>query len=360
MQEGKILYSILEKISGGNPLTVEDTAFILGLRQPHDIETLFSAARSLRQRYFGNTVFLYGFLYTSTYCRNNCTFCYYRSDNILSPRYRYRKEENEILEAAVRLMESGVHLIDLTMGEDPLLFHDDKQGFAPLIRLVKQVKAATRLPVMVSPGVVPDNVLEELYSAGASWFACYQETHNRNLYGQLRPGQDYDARLNTKNLAHASGLLTEEGILLGVGETAADIAHSFDVMQKIEADQLRAMNFVPQPGTPMANQPPPESLKELLVIALLRLVFPDRLIPATLDVEGLAGLKRRLQAGANVVTSIVPPQHGLAGVAQSSLDIDDARRTAENVLAVLEQSGLQPASQDSYLDWLEKRKGTLP
>ena len=106
----------------------------------------------------------------------------------------------------------------------------------------------------------------------------------------------------------------------------------------------------------MENRPPPAPLRELLIIALFRLVFPGKLIPATLDVEGLDGLERRLQAGANVVTSIVPPLQGLAGVAQSALDIDDARRTVTSVLPVLEKCGLRTAEPEEYTAWIKKHR----
>ena len=75
----------------------------------------------------------------------------------------------------------------------------------------------------------------------------------------------------------------------------------------------------------------------------MRLAMPDRLIPASLDVDGIAGLERRLQAGANVVTSIVPPTVGLAGVSQAELDIDEGYRTVHGVLPHLERLGLRPA-----------------
>ncbi len=336
---GTKLISILDKAEKGGRLTKDEITFILELRQKDQIDALFNMACTLRHQYFGNKILLYGFLYISTYCRNNCNFCYYRSSNHDSR--RYRKEEADIIKAAVDLARSGVHLIDLTMGEDPQFFNDKAHGFEPFIRLVKRIKAAVNLPIMVSPGVVPEYVLEQLAKAGADWFACYQETHDRELFKKLRPGQDYDTRLNTKRLARKYGLSIEEGILVGVGETAADIANTIEMMRILDADQVRAMNFVPQENTPMANFPQPDPLKELLIIALMRLVFPGKFIPATLDVEGLAGLKRRLEAGANVVTSIVPPQQGLAGVARSFLDIDNARRTVGSVLPVLEYFGLE-------------------
>jgi methylornithine synthase len=96
--------------------------------------------------------------------------------------------------------------------------------------------------------------------------------------------------------------------------------------------------------------------RELAAIAVLRLALPDRLIPASLDVAGLDGLERRLAAGANVVTSLIPPGQGLAGVAQSALDIEEGRRTVKEVREVLERCALAPASREEYLDWLEARK----
>jgi len=80
------------------------------------------------------------------------------------------------------------------------------------------------------------------------------------------------------------------------------------------------------------------------------------LIPATLDVEGLTGLQSRMEAGANVVTSLVPPGFGLAGVAQNSLDIADARRTIASIAPELEKLGLQAASLEDYSAWIEDRR----
>jgi methylornithine synthase len=236
------------------------------------------------------------------------------------------------------------------------LFNSDGSGFDRLVELVRVVRHATGVPIMVSPGVIPEDVLPRLVKAGADWYACYQETHQGQLFDQLRPGQDFSLRLETKHKAHGIGMLIEEGLLCGVGETPFDVARSLNVMQQIDADQMRVMKFVPQPGTPMERRNPPDSLKEMKIIAVMRLVFPDRLIPASLDVDGLDGLKQRLEAGANVVTSIVPPGSGLTGVAQHFLDIEDGRRTIASVLNVLNDCALRPASKYDYLSWIKNRQ----
>lgn len=351
------LETILSRALQEEKLSPEDMVFLLSLNNTDQINKLFATAKSLRQHHFGNKIFIYGFIYTSTYCRNDCNFCFFRRSN--SESQRYRKAKPEIVSAARHLADSGVHLIDLTMGEDPTLFNGSGAGFDRLIDLVESVKQATGLPIMVSPGVIPASVLSRLVKAGAYWYACYQETHNRSLFHQLRPGQNYELRLETKRNAHNSGLLIEEGLLCGVGETPADIAQSIAGMQEMSADQVRVMNFVPQPGTPMEKRLPPDPQQEATIIAVMRLALPDRLIPASLDVEGLIGLERRLDAGANVVTSIVPPGQGLAGVAQHSLDIEEGRRTIASVLKVLETAGLQSAGIEDYLTWVTGRQGPI-
>jgi len=349
------LDNIISKALREEKLSTEEIVFLLRLNKVDQMDKLFAAAKSLRERYFSNKIFMYGFIYTSTYCRNDCSFCFFRRSN--SESQRYRKAKHEIIATASRLADSGVHLIDLTMGEDPALFNGSGAGFDRLVDLIKSVKKAAGLPIMVSPGVVPESVLGRMIEAGARWYACYQETHTRWLFNQLRPGQNYDLRLETKRKARDLGLLIEEGLLCGVGETPEDLAHSMSVMQALNADQVRVMNFVPQPGTPMEKNNSPDPQKEALIISVMRLVFPDRLIPATLDVDGLSGLKKRLDAGANVVTSIIPRGHGLAGVAQHSLDIEAGRRTNTSVLEVLQTAGLQSAKTEEYLAWINERQG---
>ena len=345
---------ILDKAHKEVPLTKKDIIFLLSLNDHTEIAKVFQMACKLRERYFGNKVFLYGFVYFSTYCRNDCAFCFYRKSN--KSTLRYRKEEAEILEMASCLKESGVHLLDLTMGEDPEFFSGSHQGFEDLVKIVQNVKKNTGLPVMVSPGVVPDEIVSQFKRIGVDWYACYQETHNRQLFAKMRLGQSYDERLQKKILARKRGLLIEEGIMTGIGESPEDVAHSLEIMKNIQADQVRVMSFVPQKGTPLEQSSSPRNLRELLIIAIMRLILPDRLIPGSLDIDGIKGLEERLNAGANVVTSIIPPKVGLAGVSQSTLDIEEGKRTVAGILPVLNKCGLVPASKNNCLSWIEHRK----
>lgn len=345
---------ILEKTSGEIALDREDLLFLLRVSEENDLAKVFETARFLRTRYFKDKVFIYGFVYFSTYCRNECAFCLYRKSN--KSLTRYRKTDLEIMKTALSLADSGVHLLDLTMGEDPYYFDNKKSGFAHLIRTVEIIKKSTNIPIMISAGVVPNEILQEFVEAGVDWYATYQETHNPDLFRKLRLGQSYKERMQRKMVARQMGLLLEEGLLTGVGDTDEDLVNSLEEVKNLKADQIRVMSFVPQKDTPMQDFPTVSRLRELLIIAVMRLVFPDRLIPASLDVDGLNGLAERLNAGANVVTSIIPPRSGLAGVSNHSLDIEDGNRTVKKIIPVLEQSGLVIASREDYAEWILQRK----
>ncbi len=341
---------VLACLDAGELPVPRDLAALISVRGG-DQARLFSLAGQARDRNFGRSVFLYGFLYLSTHCRNNCAFCHFRRDNTALE--RYRKDAADVLGAARCLAEDGVHLLDLTLGEDPHFLRPE--GMRELHSLVRSVKRETGLPLMLSPGLLTEEQLVLAAAAGADWYACYQETHNTDLFARLRLDQDYAARLQAKNQAVSAGMLAEEGILTGAGASPDDIAASILHMAGAPLAQVRAMRYVPHPATlPTADESEGHE-QELNAIAVMRLCMPDRLIPASLDVDGLRGLAVRLAAGANVVTSIIPSGFGLSGVA-SERDIGTALRDVAAVRSSLESLGHAVADQDAYKIWTEERK----
>ena len=77
-------------------------------------------------------------------------------------------------------------------------------------------------------------------------------------------------------------------------------------------------------------------------------------IPASLDVDGISGLKDRINAGANLITSIIPPRSGFMGVAHNTMDVDEGGRTVEEAASILNGMGLRIATTDEYKEFLEK------
>lgn len=341
----------------GHTLNREDLISLIAPANQEQRDKIQAAARKMRQLHTGDIIYTSGFVYFSTWCRNDCHFCGYRLSSKTAR--RYRKTPEEVLEAARLLARQGVNNIDLTLGEDPAI---DRPEFSDqLARLISEVKQDTGLPVMISPGVIKPEILHKFRQAGADFYACYQETYNRELFNSLRQGQCFDTRLGIKTEALKAGFLVEEGVLCGVGETVADLADSILGMIALGAQQVRAMGFVPpaealaEGGDHWTPSPSPgeSRLREVDMIAALRLARPNCLIPASLDVEGLGGLKVRLEAGANLITSLVPADLALSGVAQASLDIDNQARSIEGIRPVVEELGLRLATPAQYQNWID-------
>jgi methylornithine synthase len=342
--------SILDKASEGRGISREEIEKLLSINDPDSLNDLMETAYYVKNKSFGDKVFTYGFVYFSTFCRNNCSFCYYRRSNGID---RYRKSAEEIVMLSGDLQDNGVNLVDLTMGEDTEMHAENCKE---LIDIVKKVNSAVSIPIMLSPGAVTESVFPHFREAGADWFACYQETHNRELFGKRRLGQNYDHRFNQRDWARWNGMFAEDGIMVGIGETVKDITESIVQMGGQGCEQIRVMTFVPQEGTPMGSSVRKTREDELKVMAVMRLAHPNKLIPASLDVEGIEGLIPRIKAGANIVTSIVPPYMDLAGVAQKELDINNGMRSIDHVIDVLEKNGCKIGSNNEYQDLLKKIK----
>lgn len=335
------LDSFGEKIIEGFQLSDDDLRALLSLESEEDLEKLYYAAQKIRNHYFGNRVFLNCFIYFSTHCKNQCAFCYYNCKNEIN---RYRLTREEIHETCKALKGAGFHMIDLTMGEDPY-YYEDPDRFIELVQIVKEELG---LPIMISPGVMDNATLLKAREKGANFFALYQETYDTELYQRLRVGQSFEGRVNARRFAKEQGYCVEDGILTGVGNDIESTILSLRGMKTNNPDMVRVMTFLPQEGTPLSGFRVASSLSELKIISILRLMFPKCLIPASLDLEGIDGMVDRLNAGANIVTSILPSDSRLEGVANYDRDLEERDRDIKSVIKRLESMGMEPAQQDEF------------
>ena len=341
------LDTVADSIIRGRKLTDDNLRELLSLREEEDIQKLNYVARKVRDHFFGNKVFLYSFVYFSTHCKNNCAFCYYNKCNDIQ---RYRLNMDEIRSIARAVKNENIHMVDLTMGEDPY-FHNEPERFVDVVRAVKE---ETGLPIMISPGVMDDRTLAKLHENGANFLALYQETHDKDLYRKLRVGQSFEERLHAREFARDIGYCVEDGILTGVGNDIESTIRSLRGMKNGHPDMVRVMTFVPQEGTPLEKVSQISSLSELKIISVLRLMFPEKLIPASLDLEGIDGMVHRLNAGANVVTSIISSDSSLEGVVNYDRELEERDRDSKSVIKRLRTMGMEPASQEEFNRIIDK------
>ncbi|OKY77551.1 MAG: (2R3R)-3-methylornithine synthase involved in pyrrolysine biosynthesis PylB [Candidatus Methanohalarchaeum thermophilum] len=320
----------------------EDIKRLLSIQEDEEKKKILETASKVREKFFSNKVFLYGFVYFSTVCRNNCNFCYYRKTNELPN--RYRKDKKEIFEISKSLIEEGVNLIDITSGQDPYY----EKNFGELLNIIEELSTLNR-PIMVSPGVKNKDQIQKIHEKGADWYAIYQETHDLNLYKELRPNQSFKARKRVRKEAREAGLLAEDGLLYNLGEDTDSLARTIYQMSQEDVAQVRCMEYVRHDGVPL---PEVKKRDPKLIIALLRLTNPRKLVPASLDIRGLDGISEKIRAGANVVTSIIPPDFSLSGVANHEYGIEDGERSPSQVKSYLEENGFRAARTQELVDYI--------
>src|ERR1700746_3193225 len=79
-------------------------------------QRLFAAARHARRTAFGDRVVVRGLMEVTNLCRVNCEFCPMRRDNTRRNTI-FELSEEQILETAARIKESGINIVFLQAGE---------------------------------------------------------------------------------------------------------------------------------------------------------------------------------------------------------------------------------------------------
>ncbi len=159
-----MISEIISKAEKGYPIGSREVHELMSIKDKGQLEDLYAAARRVRNRVFGKKIYTYGFVYFSTHCKNNCTFCYYRRSNTGID--RYRKSVEEIVELSGNLQDAGINLSDLTMGEDPEMYAN---GYEKLLDIIHAVKHDVGISVMASPGALPSDMFPAVSRSPARW-----------------------------------------------------------------------------------------------------------------------------------------------------------------------------------------------
>ena len=102
---------------------------------------LWAEAARLRKKYWGNDVFLRGIVEFSNRCGQNCLYCGLRREN--SDIERYRLDMETIFDAARAVRDLGFGTVVLQAGEDAAGRPEDMAGL--IVRLKKKLGLAVTL-----------------------------------------------------------------------------------------------------------------------------------------------------------------------------------------------------------------------
>ena len=240
----------------------------------------------------------------SNYCKNDCIYCGIRRSNQNAERYRLSEEE--ILSCCESGYALGFRTFVLQGGEDGY-YTDDL-----LEDLLHKIKAAyPDCAITLSLGERSRESYERLYTAGADRYLLRHETANEAHYGKLHP-----AEMSLKNRKQCLYTLKEIGYQVGCGimvgspyQTIDNLVEDLTFMKALNPHMVGIGPFIPQKDTPFGEMEPGSLEMTLFLLAIIRLMLPKVLLPATTALGTIHSRGRELGilAGGNVVMPNLSP-----------------------------------------------------
>lgn len=284
LNEISLQKEIIQKSKEAKGLSLSESAALLNINDKETLIELFSTAKEVKEKIYGNRLVLFAPLYLTNLCVNNCLYCAFRKDNKELKRKTLSIEE--IKEETEFLVSQGHKRILLVCGEHPKKASMKFIGEA--IKTIYDVKIKNgnirRLNVNTAPLSIEN--FKTLKSFGIGTYQCFQETYHYETYLKMHPEgpkHDYSWRLFAMDRALQAGI-DDVGIgaLFGLTdwkfETLALLSHAFNLDQRfgIGPHTISVPRLEPAFNAPVSQKPPyaVDDLSFKKIIAVLRLAVP--------------------------------------------------------------------------------------
>lgn len=296
------LKETVDKIKEQKNVTLEQLQYILTCEE--EIDYLYETARSVADSIYGKQIFKRGLIEFTNYCKNDCYYCGIRRSNLEANRYRLDKET--ILACCENGYRLGYRTFVLQGGED---------GYYSDERIVDIVQAIhTSYPdcaITLSIGEKDKESYRRYFEAGATRYLLRHETADSKHYAMLHPQElSHDHRIRC--LYHLKEIGFQVGCGFMIGSPYQTTEHLYQELQWIRKFQPHMVGigpFIPQQQTPFAKESAGTLQQTLCLLALIRLIHPHVLLPATTALGTIQENGRLLGilAGANVVMPNLSP-----------------------------------------------------
>lgn len=271
---------------------------------PEAVRRLKEEAVRIREIYYGKKVFTRGLIEYTNYCKNDCYYCGIRKSNTNAKRYRLT--EDEIMACCENGYELGFRTFVLQGGEDAY-YTDDR-----MVAIIKKIKEAyPECALTLSIGEKSYESYKRFREAGADRYLLRHETANEEHYRKLHPEKmSLAVRKNCLYDLKKLGYQVGAGMMVGSPyQTTEDLAEDLVFLKELQPEMVGIGPFIPHHDTQFAKEPAGSVEMTLFLLAVIRILLPKVLLPATtaLGTMDPLGREKGLQAGANVVMPNLSP-----------------------------------------------------
>ena len=178
------LRDVIAKALDKQALSVEEAAVLLHARDPELREEVFSAARDLKQRVYGNRIVLFAPLYLGNLCVNDCAYCGFQRKN--KDAVRRTLGMDEIREQVVAMEKQGHKRLIVVFGEHPRY---DADFIATCIRDIYDTRVGHGEIRRVNVNAAPfDHAgFKTIKAAGIGTYQIFMETYHHKVYAEMHP-----------------------------------------------------------------------------------------------------------------------------------------------------------------------------
>ena len=318
---------LIDRLASGEPLTSDEYLGLIGSRDEIR-DYAAEKARSVRQKYYGNKIFIRGLIEISNHCKNNCFYCGIRASNSLAQRYRLAPDK--IVACADSGYSLGFRTFVLQGGEDA--YYTD----VVLTDVITRIKSShPDCAVSLSLGERSRESYAALKAAGADRYLLRHETCSAEHYGRLHPdNMSFENRVRCLKELKGLGYQTGAGFMVGSPyQTQRNLADELVFLRELDPEMVGIGPFIPHKDTPFASFPAGSAELTVFLLSLIRLTLPRVLLPATtaLGTADPTGREKGILAGANVLMPNLSP----AGVRKKYMLYDNKICTGDEAAACI-------------------------
>ena len=301
---------------------------LITMDDPEGDRYLAQRAEAVRRRVYGDRVFIRGLIEFTNYCKNDCHYCGIRRSNRNCQRYRLTREE--ILACCRAGYDLGFRTFVLQGGEDAWY---TPERIEELVRAIKE-----RFPdcaLTLSVGEKDRRTYQAWFDAGADRYLLRHETADPDHYALLQPKElSMENRLRCLRDLKDIGYQTGCGFMVGSpGQTPEMILRDLRFIQELKPQMVGIGPFIPHQDTAYRSEPAGSPALTLRLLAILRLMLPEVLLPATTALGTVLGDGRQqgMRHGCNVVMPNLSPSEVRRKYALYDNKISFGEEAAESV-----------------------------
>ena len=278
-----LIEEILDKAELGKGISHREAAVLIEVRDKEMEERMYTIARRLKERIYGNRIVMFAPLYLSNHCVNGCVYCPYHAQNKHIPRRRLTQEE--IRREVIALQDMGHKRLALETGEHPKMSPIEYvlESIQTIYSIRHKNGAIRRVNVNIAATTVEN--YRRLKEAGIGTYILFEETYDRAAYERLHPtGPKSDWAYHTEAMDRAMlGGIDDVGIgaLFGLSNYRYDVVGILMHAEHLEARFGVGPHTISVPRIRPADDINPEDFPDAVtdevfrrIVAVLRLAVP--------------------------------------------------------------------------------------